>query len=159
MQNKKPKNTDWLQRIRFTSWELEILLVGFVLVILFQVPDKIQVWSTSKMFYNSTLTSTVDFIINHGVTSIAAVALSFIKYIILSTFVYSSEISIGGKQYINYNSEWYNGNIENIGSKIIPHRLIIKKRMRVIMIIFGINIKLYLKITINFLFSFINLCN
>ena len=50
-----------------------------------------------------------------------------IKYIILFTFVYSSEISIGGKQYINYNSEWYNGNIENIGSKIIPHRIIIKK--------------------------------
>ena len=52
-----------------------------------------------------------------------------IIYIISFTFVYSSEISIGGKQYINFNSEWYNGNLENIGSKIIPHRLIIKKLM------------------------------
>ena len=39
------------------------------------------------MFYNSTLTSTVDFIINHGVTSIAAVALSFIIHIIIISLI------------------------------------------------------------------------
>ena len=58
-----------------------------MLVILFQVPDKIQVWSTAKMFYNSTLTSTVDFIINHGVTPIAAIALSSIIHIIIISLI------------------------------------------------------------------------
>ena len=65
MPNKKSSNLDWLQKLRFNSWELEILLVGFVLVVLFQVPNKIEEWSTIKFFYNSTLTSTIEFLTNH----------------------------------------------------------------------------------------------
>ena len=78
MPSKKSKNKEWLQKLRFNSWELEILLVGFVLVILFQIPDKIQTWSTSKLFYNSSLTTTLDFIINHIISPISAIGVSSI---------------------------------------------------------------------------------
>ena len=89
MPNKKSNNLDWLQKIRFNSWELEILLVGFVLVILFQVPEKIQNWSTAKLFYNSSLTSTVDFLINHFIAPIATIGLySIIHIIIMSLILY-----------------------------------------------------------------------
>ena len=83
MPSKKSKNKEWLQKLRFNSWELEILLVGFVLVILFQIPDKIQTWSTSKLFYNSSLTTTLDFIINHIISPISAIGVSSIVYIII----------------------------------------------------------------------------
>ena len=37
---KKGHNLGWFDKLRLNSWEVEILLVGFVLVILFSLPDK-----------------------------------------------------------------------------------------------------------------------
>ena len=87
MPNKKSSNLDWLQKIRFNSWELEILLVGFVLVVLFQVPNKIEQWSTIKFFYNSTLTNTIEFVTNHMIMMPVISGLYLIVYIIIFSLI------------------------------------------------------------------------
>jgi len=87
MPNKKPKNIEWLQKLRFNSWELEILLVGFVLVVLFRVPQKIQELSTYKIFYNSTLSHTPDFIINHMITPIFSVGIYIMVHVIIISLI------------------------------------------------------------------------
>ena len=55
MESKKPKGLDWLQKLRFNSWELEILLVGFVLVVLLVII--FELYNQSKYFNKETIKS------------------------------------------------------------------------------------------------------
>ena len=41
--------------------------------------------------------------------------------------IYPSDFHLGEKQYIKIGSNWYNRNLNGIGDKILPNRLIIKK--------------------------------
>ena len=44
MSNKEnQKKIEWFQRLRLNSWEVEILIVGFMLVILFQIPNTLAI--------------------------------------------------------------------------------------------------------------------
>ena len=48
----KEKNIQrWFDKLRLNSWEVEILIVGFVLVILFQVPTTIKFEITKLLNY------------------------------------------------------------------------------------------------------------
>ena len=37
--DKQNNQIEWFKQLRLNSWEVDILIVGFVLVILFQLPD------------------------------------------------------------------------------------------------------------------------
>ena len=44
MSNKEnQKKIEWFQSLRLNSWEVEILIVGFMLVILFQIPNTLAI--------------------------------------------------------------------------------------------------------------------
>ena len=36
------QNIDWFNKIRLNSWEVEILIVGFVLVMMLQIPEHLE---------------------------------------------------------------------------------------------------------------------
>ena len=50
MGKEKPHNKiEWFDKLRLNSWEVEILIVGFVLVMLLQIPDTISL-ETDKLW-------------------------------------------------------------------------------------------------------------
>ena len=50
--NKEQHKIEWFEKIRLNSWEVEILIVGFVLVMLFQVTGSLEL-ETMKIFNSS----------------------------------------------------------------------------------------------------------
>ena len=46
----KDEKTSWLDRVRTNSWESEILIVGFVLIILLQTIDYFKVLQNNQLF-------------------------------------------------------------------------------------------------------------
>ena len=50
-----------------------------------------------------------------------------LQLLLIFTFVFPSTYSLGDKQYIQIGSQWYNKNINELGDKILPSRLIIRK--------------------------------
>ena len=51
VQQKQNKNKEWFHKLKLNSWEVEILIVGFVLVMLFQVVGKLDF--ASEIFFDS----------------------------------------------------------------------------------------------------------
>ena len=51
VQQKQNKNKEWFHKLKLNSWEVEILIVGFVLVMLFQVVGKLDF--ESYIFFDS----------------------------------------------------------------------------------------------------------
>ena len=52
----------WFEKLRLNSWEVEILIVGFVLVILFNIPDTLNLELT-KIQENFSVQEENDFLI------------------------------------------------------------------------------------------------
>ena len=54
MNNRKiDEKSSWLDRVRTNSWESEILIVGFVLIILLQTIDYFEVLKNNQAYLNS----------------------------------------------------------------------------------------------------------
>ena len=54
MNNRKnDESSSWLDRVRTNSWESEILIVGFVLIILLQTIDYFEVLQNNQLYLNS----------------------------------------------------------------------------------------------------------
>ena len=85
---KRNENTNWLAKLRFNSWELEILLVGFVLVVLLQVPDRIERWITITNISLSPLTNTSDFIMNVMILPVLTLSLSVVIHIMILSLIF-----------------------------------------------------------------------
>ena len=51
--NKQNNQMEWFKQLRVNSWEVEILIVGFVLVILFQLPDLVSFELKKTLFEGS----------------------------------------------------------------------------------------------------------
>ena len=51
-QETEKQKIEWFEKIRLNSWEVEILIVGFVLVMLFQVTGSLEL-ETMKIFNSS----------------------------------------------------------------------------------------------------------
>ncbi|SVE27448.1 uncharacterized protein METZ01_LOCUS480302, partial [marine metagenome] len=49
----KNERSNWLDRVRTNSWESEILIVGFVLIILLQTIDYFEVLQNNQLYLNS----------------------------------------------------------------------------------------------------------
>ena len=86
--SKRNENTNWLAKLRFNSWELEILLVGFVLVVLLQVPDRIERWITITNISLSPLTNTSDFIMNVMILPVLTLSLSVVIHIMILSLIF-----------------------------------------------------------------------
>ena len=74
----------WFEKLRLNSWEVEILIVGFVLVMLFNIPDTLDL-ELSKTLRNLTAHETGDFII-WLIRFITVVILSSIIQILIVSF-------------------------------------------------------------------------
>ena len=60
---KEEKNKiEWFEKLRLNSWEVEILIVGFVLVMLFNIPDTLNLELT-KIQENFSVQKEGDFLI------------------------------------------------------------------------------------------------
>ena len=70
--SKQTKRTEWLENLRINSFEIEILLVGFVLILLFQLSDVydsyMNVLNRFDFVANNTRVATVIFGINLVIT-------------------------------------------------------------------------------------------
>ncbi len=74
----------WFEKLRLNSWEVEILIVGFVLVMLFNIPDTLSL-ELSKTLRNLTAHEAGDFII-WLIRFITVVILSSIIQILIVSF-------------------------------------------------------------------------
>ena len=59
---KQHHKIEWFDKLRLNSWEVEILIVGFVLVMLFQLPDTLA-YEASRIWNSSELDSEYSFLI------------------------------------------------------------------------------------------------
>ena len=50
-----------------------------------------------------------------------------LQLLLIFTFVFPSTYSLGEKQYVKIGFHWYNKNMDDLGDKILPTRLIIRK--------------------------------
>ena len=84
----KEKNIQrWFDKLRLNSWEVEILIVGFVLVILFQVPTTIK-FEITKLLNSSSFKETSSFLYIGGqLLSLVSISIS-VNIIIFCLSVY-----------------------------------------------------------------------
>ena len=59
VQQTEKQKIEWFDKLRLNSWEVEILIVGFVLVMLFQVTDSLYL-ETMKIYNSAELVSQKD---------------------------------------------------------------------------------------------------
>ena len=77
--------TQWFEKLRLNSWEIEILIVGFVLVILFNIPDTISL-ELSKITKDYAVREIGDFLI--WFTNLLTLGiLSSIVHILIASFI------------------------------------------------------------------------
>tara|TARA_B100001146_G_C15994580_1_gene354092 strand:+ start:456 stop:683 length:228 start_codon:yes stop_codon:yes gene_type:complete len=58
-QQTEKQKIEWFDKLRLNSWEVEILIVGFVLVMLFQVTDSLYL-ETMKIFNSAELVGQIN---------------------------------------------------------------------------------------------------
>ena len=119
--NKNNNQMEWFKQLRLNSWEVEILIVGFVLVVLFQLPDLVT-FELQKTLYSASWESIQIFLYGIGKAfallsiglSIKILTYSFSTYLLMRGFwvgvlglssVYPDGINISK---LNFNKKFAN---------------------------------------------------